>query len=96
MFDLSAVQFLQLSSQSKNLQQIMPMEELATHLAKHIHRQAQRANSDLDTAKYDEQSLDTSFKNPGISKVRQNERKHVFEDDQTSKRFNCNVSVCIE
>lgn len=74
----------------------MPMEELATHLAKHIHRQAQCADSNLDTAKYDEQSLNAPSKDPRICKVRQNERKHVLEDDQTSKRFDRDVSVCIK
>ncbi|KAH0088196.1 hypothetical protein KCU96_g9027, partial [Aureobasidium melanogenum] len=72
------------------------MEEIATDLAKNVHWQAQSTYSDLDAAKDDKQPLNTSRKDPGVGKVRQDEREYVLEDDETGKGFDRNVSVCIE
>lgn len=72
------------------------MEEVATDLAKDIHRQAQCTDTNFDAAEDDEQSLDASRKDPGISKVCQNERKHILENNETGEGFNRNISVRIK
>src|SRR5271154_1772846 len=65
-------------------------------LAKNIHGNTQQTNPDLNAGNNDEYLPDASGEDPGKREIGEDEREHVFKDQQAGKRFNGNLSVSID